>query len=187
LSPAKRKANMMSTINVELGLKPTIVLPQVIKIPVMLIRQLDLPRWVSITQANQVVPKPLRGWMLTHRDYKRWFAEGEEVVVSDVQSVIEIVDDTPSIEEVVSESESIDDLQPVVEKIEDTAPAVVQVKPQEIVAPWDEDFSDDTSPAIDQMNISELKEFAKANDIDISGKTIKADIQDAIYDALNAD
>ena len=71
----------MPTIQVELGLKQTIVLPQMVKIPVALMRQFDLPRWVSITQADQVVPKSLRDWMLTQRNYKSWFVEGEAVVV----------------------------------------------------------------------------------------------------------
>lgn len=144
MSPSKRKATTMPTIHVELGLKKTIVLPQVIKIPVALIRQLNLPRWVSITRTDQVVPKALRDWMLTQRTYKSWFAEGKEVVV-DAQSADEAVEDLAT-----------DD-----NNADNEAPSVVETGTGE---------SDD-EPIIEEMTVPQLKAFAEEHNIDLKGNT----------------
>jgi len=186
---------MAEIVEVQLGLlESQPPLPKVIKIPVVIMKETGLSRNVTLKTRDQVVPKVLRDWMLTHRDYKRWFAEGEEVVVVVDAQGVAVVDDKPPTEDdldlVVDDKSPEDDPDPVVE--ETTPPPTPPQSSGEgseidVVAPWDEDFSDDTSPAIDLMTIKELKAFAKEQAIDIGGLTLIAEIRDAIYDALNAD
>ena len=164
----------MPIADVKLGLKPTIVLPQTIKISVALMQQLHLPRWVAITQADQVVPHPLRAWMINHRDYQKWFLSGEVLVVDAVSVDAEV--------EVSTTENPIETPRVADVAVEDTP------EPGDDVPPWLEDFSDaDDPPPIEDMTIPELKAFAKENAINLSGKTVRKDIQDAIYDALADD
>lgn len=168
---------------VQLGLnKPIPALPKTIKVPVRIMDETGLPRRYAIKDRDQEVPSQLREWMLTQPQYRGWFKEGEPIVVV-AQDVVPVEpDDAPTTDERKDETPP----PPKEADASETDETPPEDDPAGDETPPEDDPEADEKP-IDAMNVEELREFARNNDINLKGASRKDDILEEIRRAVDTD